>query len=154
MNVRQGSDVCRVQHGGSKAWALPDAPCCTTDFCRAEVVEKSLRELKGGERERGMMLDTRITHYGFMHVCTCVGAEGRWKRLALVKNNHCNFKIPTICRKVWSKYLSTSLSPLFICVLPSQPGASNRFGFWGFFSYCCLIWGDIFLSQLFYRQYK
>lgn len=46
------------------------------DFCKAEVVEKTLRQLRGSGRERGMMLDTRITHYGFMHGCTCVGAEG------------------------------------------------------------------------------
>lgn len=46
------------------------------DFCKAEVVEKTLRQLRGSGGARGMMLDTRITHYGFMPGCTCVGAKG------------------------------------------------------------------------------
>lgn len=48
----------------------------------------------------------------------------RWNRFALMEKNHCNFKIPMICRKVWSKSIT------FFYLLPSQPGASNRFGFW------------------------
>lgn len=76
-----------------------------------------------------MVLDTRIIRYGFIHMCTCVGTEGRLNRFVLVKKNHCNFKIPAICKMVWSKSLSTSLSSLSIGMLPSQSGASNSFFF-------------------------
>lgn len=32
-----------------------------------------------------MVLDTRIIRYGFIHMCTCVGTEGRLNRFVLVK---------------------------------------------------------------------
>lgn len=155
MSVRQESDVCGAERGGSKAWALPDAPCCTRDFCKAEVIEKSLRGGRGGRRERGMVLDTRITCYGFMLVHTRVGAEGRWNRFASVKKNHCNFEIPTICGKMQSKSPSPSLSPLSACSLLS-PGPLTGLGLRVFvlFLFPCLIWGQTRLSQFLLRQHE
>lgn len=57
-----------------------------------------------------MVLDTRLTHYGFIHVRTCVGAEGRLNRFVLVKKITVFLKFP-----LFAKWYGVNLS-----VLPSH----------------------------------